>query len=1049
MQDFADGSRMLQLNLLGPPEVFVDGCPPAGELLAKDLALLYYLAATGQPHSRAALAVLLWGDLNDAAARGNLRKTLATLRQNFGPHIVTEREAVHLIPELTRCDVQAFTQHAQEGLSSGSVPELEGAVALYRGDFLTAFAVHNAPDYDLWLAHTQERLRGLAVQLLDRLAQAHRQQRAAEAEIGSLRRILSLEPWREETHRQLMMTLADAGQRSAALRQYEACVSILAAELSVPPGAATTQLYQQIRDGQFTAAPAAAPVAALPPAAHPHLPAELSPIVGRERDLAELEALLAAPDLRLVSLVGPGGIGKTRLALALAHRLQPQFAAVAFTSVANVTSAGELPAVAKDAFGLTAPPGAPAAHALQQLPGRALLVLDNFEHLLPDGAAVVETLLSEQPNLCCMITTRQALATPWEARYAVEELAYPRAADSAHFSEYGAVQLFLQLARRTRARYALQRSELPHVVRICQLVGGMPLGIEFAAAQLGRLPCALIADELAAGLDRLDALQQETLHHLPPRQRSLLASFEASWCTLAPEEQRVLAVLSILRGEFTIAAAQFIAEATAVSILRLVDKSLLRLVRLDRYALHEVIRRLAEQKLAATPGAPAAAFARYRDYYIELAQGTRREIFLRLTNTPDLRGYFQSLRSHLHYIWQQTASQPHAVAVEIALNTAEMRLRTFEFGFDGDWPGLMGQARPVPAQTQGPMPLEELARQEVVPLDVIWLPEMVDEVADLTGAFVEEQAQMLPELVEHCSVDGRLIGVPNMLNIGVLYYRRDLLEMYGFGEPPRTWFDLEMMATEIQAQERAAGNIDFWGYLWQGYSAEHLTCNALEWQHAEGGGLILAAGGQVTVNNAQTIRALERARQWIGAISPPSIRMTDEVACEQAWLEGRAAFMRLWLGGHPIFEDPKIGDLTGVTVLPRGAAGHAGTLGFWPLTVRLNTPVLAGAVKLIKEICAPAVQRARALSMNPTPPTLRALYDDPAVLARFSLYREALALVEAGGLAIRPAKIAGARYSQVSTAYSTAVAGVLYDGKDAATALAELEQRLATLLASH
>jgi hypothetical protein len=243
----------------------------------------------------------------------------------------------------------------------------------------------------------------------------------------------------------------------------------------------------------------------------------------------------------------------------------------------------------------------------------------------------------------------------------------------------------------------------------------------------------------------------------------------------------VLTVLSILRGEFTVEAALTIAETTVVSIMRLVDKSLIRLVSVDRYALHEVIRRLAEQKLAAAPGAPEAAFERYRDYYVGLAQGTRREIFLRLTNTPDLRGYFESLRGHLHYIWQQTASQPHAAVLEIVLNTAEMRLRTFEFGFGSDWPGLMGQARSVQAQTQGPTPLEVLARQDVVPLDVIWLPEMADEVADLTGAFAEERTQLLPELVEHCSVDGRLIGIPNMLNIGVLYYRRDLLEKYGFG----------------------------------------------------------------------------------------------------------------------------------------------------------------------------------------------------------------------------------------------------------------------------
>ena len=1037
---------MLELNLLGAPEVCVDGMAQDANLLSKDLALLYYLAATGQPQTRTSLAVLLWGDLNDAAARSNLRKALATLRQSFGGWISTERDLVSLAQDQVRCDVRSFEQCAQEGLSAGDVGQLQTASILYRGDFLSGFAVRHAPDYDLWLYHTQERLRGIAVRVLEALAEFHLARGDATAALPCLQRVLTLEPWREEAHRQMMTTLARAGQRSAALRQYEQCVDSLASELGVPPSAATTQLYQQIRDGKFAAERGGATVSAPPPTLRPHLPAELTPIVGRERELAELAALLATPECRLISIVGPGGIGKTRLALALAHRMQTHFDAVALVSAAAIENAGEVLPAAVAAFGLPNPPGADPVATLAALPERALLVLDNVEHLLPGGAAVIETLLNAQPDLRCVVTTREVLAAPWEWRYEVQELSYPATAEDSELGDYGAVQMFLQLVRRTRPRHALQRAELPHVVRICQFVGGMPLGIEFAAAQLGRLPCALIADELAAGLGQLDAIQQEALHSLPARQRSLLASFEASWRTLTPEEQRVLTVLSILRGEFTVEAALTIAETTVVSIMRLVDKSLIRLVSVDRYSLHEVIRRLAEQKLAAAPGAPEAAFERYRDYYVGLAQGTRREIFLRLTNTPDLRGYFESLRGHLHYIWQQTASQPHAAALEIVLNTAEMRLRTFEFGFGSDWPGLMGQARSLQAPTQGPTPLEVLARQDVVPLDVIWLPEMADEVADLTGAFAEERTQLLPELVEHCSVDGRLIGIPNMLNIGVLYYRRDLLEKYGFGAPPRTWAELERMATEIQAQERAAGNKDFWGYLWQGYSAEHLTCDALEWQHAEGGGLILAAGGQVTVNNAQTVRALERARQWIGAISPPSIRMTDEVACEQAWREGRTAFMRLWLGGHPVSEDPRIGDLTGVTVLPRGAAGHAGTLGCWPLTVRPNTPVLAGAVKLIKDICAPATQRTRALSSNPTPPTLRALYDDPAVQARFPLYREVLALVETGGLAVRPAKIAGARYSQVSTAYSTAVASVLYDGKDAAAAMAELEQTLAALL---
>lgn len=1059
---------MLELKLFGPPEITIDGAAPTGDLLTKDLALLYYLAVTGQPHSRTSLALLLWGDLTDAAARGNLRKALATLRNSLGSLINTERDYVSLAQEQVQCDVRAFEQRALENVHAGNADQMKAAIALYRGEFLSGFVVRNAPDFDIWLYHTQERLRGAAVRILTELAQLHRQQNASADEIACLQHILTLEPWREETHRQLMLTLANAGARSAALRQYELCVASLAAELNVEPGAETTDLYLQIRDGRFIATqPTPLPVNVTPDSRtgatlEPHLPAELTPIVGRDRELAELTDLLTEPDCRLVSIVGPGGIGKTRLALALAHRLQGEFSAVALASLASLQQARDIPAVAAAAFGLSTPPGSDPDAALQRLRGRILLVLDNFEHLLPDGAGVLEAMLSANPSLVCIVTTREALVAPWEWRYDVQELTYPLTIDDVRLGDYGAVQLFLQLARRTRPRYPLQRAELPHVVRICQLVGGMPLGIEFAAAQLGRLPCELIANELAAGLDRLEAAAPQ---HLPARQRSLQASFEASWRTLAPEEQRVLAVLSILRGEFTLEAAQAIADATSVSLTRLVDKSLIRLASVDRYVLHEVIRRLAEQKLNATPGAAEAAFVRYRDYYVNLAQGTRREIFLRLTNTPDLRGYFQSLRGHLHFIWQQTASQPGAVAVENALNAAEMRLRTFEFGFINELPALQPSQTPeeqealavivrqdvelirsLREERSNAMPLEAMARQDVAPLDVIWLPEMAAEVADLTGALAEERAQLLPELVASCSVDGRFLGMPHMLNIGVLYYRRDLLERYGYSSPPRTWAELEQMAAEIQAQERAAGARDFWGYLWQGYCAEQLTCNALEWQHAEGGGLILAAGGQVTVNNAQTVHALERARRWIGSISPSHMHMTDELATEHAWRAGNAAFMRSWAVGHPLLEAPEIGDLTGVTVLPRGATGHAGTLGIWPLTVRLNTHALADAVKLIKETCALSTQRAHALSKHPIPPALRALYDDPAVQAHSPLYREVLALVEHGGLAIRPALIARARYPQVSNAYAAAVARILYEGADAAATLVDLEQTLHAIL---
>ena len=1032
---------MLELDLLGTPNIRLDGIAPDGSLFAKELALLYYLAAAGRPQPRTSLAVLLWGDLNDAAARGNLRKSLSLLRQSFDAWIVADRDTIGLTPEHVACDVRRFEQLAQDGLSQGVEEKMQAAIDLYRGDFLQGFAVRNAPDYELWLAHTQERLRGVAVRLLEELAHGHRRRRAHAEAVACLRQILAMEPWREETHRQLMEALAADGQRSAALRQYEFCVDCLASELGVEPSVETQALYEKIRSGASSAANVAAET--VPGQASPRrrarLPAELSPLVGRERELAELGAMLAQPDCRAITIVGPGGIGKTRLALALAHRHQAAFAAAAWQSVAGLVTASELVTVAAQAFDLDGVADGNATDRLQQVEGRLLLVIDNFEHLLPGGVAEVEALLSAVPGLVCVVTSREALAASWEWRYAVDELPFPANAEETNLGDYAAVQLFLQLARRTRPRYAIQRAELPDVVRICQLVGGLPLGIEFAAAQVGRLPCAAIADNLAAGLDTLDAMQEGTLRDLPARQRSLLASFEASWQMLAPEEQRVLATLSVLRGEFTVEAALAIADTTAVSIMRLVDKSLIRLVAVDRYGLHEVIRRLAERKLEETSGAAAAAFERYKDYYLALTKGTLRALFTRLNTTPDLRGYLHSLRGHLHYIWQRVAGGPDAAVAAVALSSVEMTLRTYEMGVAGDTMLLLEQTRQVAIQS--------LPYRDVVPLDLIWLPGMVDDVLDLSGPLAEEQNGLLPVLAQNCRIDGRLLAFPYMLDVGALYYRRDLLEKYGFGGPPRTWAELERMAAHIQACERAAGHPDFWGYIWQGYPSEHLNCNALEWQHSEGGGLVVDEHGAVTVYNARTIAALEQARSWIGTISPPSVSESHEGDSLRDWCSGEAAFMRLWTVGYPILDDPVVGDCTGLTVLPAGAARHAATLGGWPLTIRAAAADPGKALKLLMDITSEPAQRARALAQNPHPPSLRALYDDPELLARHPIYRQILALIEAGGLAIRPAKVAGRRYPQVSSAYTKAVAAVLYAGEDAATAMAQLAETLVSLLA--
>jgi DNA-binding SARP family transcriptional activator len=237
---------MLELSLLGSPCAALDGIPLNGTLLHKDLALLYHLAVSGQPQPRGCLAALLWGDFSEESARRNLRKSVSELHRRLGDHLAIARDEIALVPAHYTLDVWIFEQFAKGEIAAADPAQLQAAAALYRGDFLAGFSLHNAPDYERWVYGVQERLRGTAVFVLTTLAakQAHAGELAPA--IAAQRRVLELEPWREESHRDLMLLLARSGQRSAALAQYKICVKALAAELGVPPDAATTALAAHI-----------------------------------------------------------------------------------------------------------------------------------------------------------------------------------------------------------------------------------------------------------------------------------------------------------------------------------------------------------------------------------------------------------------------------------------------------------------------------------------------------------------------------------------------------------------------------------------------------------------------------------------------------------------------------------------------------------------------------------------------------------------------------------------------------------------------------------
>jgi trehalose/maltose transport system substrate-binding protein len=331
---------------------------------------------------------------------------------------------------------------------------------------------------------------------------------------------------------------------------------------------------------------------------------------------------------------------------------------------------------------------------------------------------------------------------------------------------------------------------------------------------------------------------------------------------------------------------------------------------------------------------------------------------------------------------------------------------------------------------------------DVYGLDVIWPGMLAEYFIDLKPYFANELSAHFPAIVTSYTVDDKLVALPHHANIGLLYYRTDLLRQYGYGAPPRTWDELERMAARIQAGERAKGKKEFWGFVWQGAAAEGLTCNALEWQASEGGGRIIEEDKTISVNNPHAIRAWQRAARWVGSISPPGVVGYKEWDALNAWVAGDVAFMRNWPIAYVDSQaaGSSIRNKFDVAPVPGGEAGRVGTLGGIGLAVSRFSVHPREALELVRYLCSrdAQVKDSRALS---EPPTLLELYDLPEVLGPnpgFALLSQAFR----AGMVSRPSNITGKKYQDVSDAYIQAVHSVLTREKNAPDAAAALENEL-------
>ncbi|MCL4275757.1 MAG: tetratricopeptide repeat protein [Anaerolineales bacterium] len=640
----------LRLTLLGEVSIqkgkkAVDGLPSrAAE------ALFLYLACSRRPVAREKLAELLWADRSSAQGLTNLRTILTSLRRELDDHLVITREALAFNTKGDLwLDVDEFERqlgelglpdHASLPRDEAAASKLRSALDLYRGDFLEGFHLRDGQGFEEWVILQRERLKRLAREGFRLLSRYHLENGFFSEGVESAARWLRLDPYDEEACRTQMWSFLRTGQRSAALQCYQSLKHRLSQDLGISPSPATTELFRRIQELDF------------PPAVK--LPAFSSGFLGRATEIEELSRLLAASATRVVTVAGPGGIGKTRLAVeaarSLAERKPGQFLhGVHFVPLAALDTPSEIPARISEVIGLV-------FHGTDSLQKQlfdflkereVLLVLDNLEHLFDDAGgaiALLVELLRQAPGVRVLVTSRERLNLYDEVVFDVSGLEVP-SGDSSAPQESSAVALFLQSAQRVKRDFSLAGRDQESVAHICRMVGGMPLAIELASAWTRQYSCGQIAAQIEKDLDFLASPYQD----LAAGHRSLRAVFERSWSLLSPEEQAAFMRLSIFRGGFTLEAAQAVIGQGGAGLLisGLADQSLVQQQPDGRCDIHPMLLGYASEKLSASSADFETVAAAHTSYYLtfltQLGDG----------ESPDQRAAIRPERANIRASWER------------------------------------------------------------------------------------------------------------------------------------------------------------------------------------------------------------------------------------------------------------------------------------------------------------------------------------------------------------------------------------------------------------
>lgn len=609
---------MLHIALLGRYDVRRNDEPLDLSLRPVQLLLAYLLLQCGKSQRREQLAGILWPDYTDASARKNLRNTIYRLRQITGEdYLLTDRSTVAFNSAAPfRLDLAQF----EESASAESVEERIHAVSLYQGELLPGF-------YEDWILWERERLQAVFERTMQSLLQSLNAEGRWNESLTWAEHWIAQGQTPEPAYWTLMTAHAALGDQASMVKAYNRSRQALEEALGVQPAAETERLYQELLAGAGERLPTM--VEPVPPAAEEaqrappqyQLPRSGTSFIGRQRELAQLQQLLSRESSgRLVTIVGPGGIGKTRLSLEVASLSAEAFAdGLFFVRLAPLTDPQQIVTAISETVGFrNFAGGDPRQGLLDYLQHKQLLlVIDNFEHMLA-GANLVANILQHAGLVKILSTSRERLNLSSETVYLLSGLDYP--ADPRlpgdEVTQFGAAQLLLDRARLAQPGLEVDRDALPAVARICRLVQGMPLALVLAAGWLELLTFEEVAAEIAISLDILESEARD----MPERQRSVRAAFDYSWQRLGANDQQAFSRLAVFRGGFSRRAAQQVAGAGLRTLRTLLEKSLITAEGSDRYTVHELLRQFAEEKLEAAGQDGPIRDAHSRYYFEAVAQ---------------------------------------------------------------------------------------------------------------------------------------------------------------------------------------------------------------------------------------------------------------------------------------------------------------------------------------------------------------------------------------------------------------------------------------------